>query len=768
MHISVKPTIITLSLLLASLLHAQDWEKIGWDGGATERIIKVGTTLYTVTDADGVYLSEDDGDTWKSFNTGLPNTYSSHNSVDITVSKNYLWYTTRDSASNWVLYRRTIGGSAWESVETPFGYESALNTVYPTGGDTLLLSCVDVYANPIPLAAIFLSPDAGATWQRIKSNLPDFPIGIQIASTSKVLCMYTDAYDTSEFYAADDSLYYSLDRGATWTASNQGIPDSSYVSKLVGTSDALVAEIYTVKDGYHVFNGLYRSTDHGLTWGSAISGIDTAENTSVINLFNIDNDIIACMSLNTYKSVDSGASWQQVLANYNFITFNSAVSTERGPILSSSASILVANDNITDETSLQLTTTGLTADPSWIVYSEDGVIYGNTSYGYLDDYMFRSTDNGDSWQYRQVPDGYVMSCADWKRSGDTYYISGAEIATLQPALLSTTDLSGGLDLVSTIPVDGSIYSLDVHGDTILAGTEAIDGSRGFIYLSTNSGETWKRITPSSFSSSSRAGNATISGSKFYITSDENKLYASSNGGTNWYSSFTGLDVDFKVRSIFEHRGKLFVAGNIDLGFAGDEPAVYVSSNDGLSWSKIGTGYASNIYISSCISDGQTLFLTTSPFSAFFGHPDYSTLYVSHDDGLTWVQVGNHLPNGLFVALTPDFVFTWGSAGSYRLPRSLTDVHDVTEKTHLSNISIVSYPNPASAEMYIGYTLSQSDNVHIWAYDMTGRMVATLANSKADAGKHEVVWDTRSIPSGSYLIELVTSTKRTTKVVTVLR
>jgi photosystem II stability/assembly factor-like uncharacterized protein len=767
MRYPTKPILIILSLFFASVLHAQDWEKIGWNGGATDRIIKVGTTLYTATDVDGVYMSEDDADTWMSFNTGLPITNSSRRSIDITASKSYLWFTTRDSASNNVLYRRSFGGSAWESVATPSGYESALNLVYPTGGDTLLMSCIDLYAYPIPLAAIFLSPDAGITWQKIKSNLPDFPTGIQITSTSKVLCMYTDAYDTSEFFAADDSVYYSLDRGVTWTASNQGLPDSSYINEIIGTSDALVAEVYTFKNESYVFNGLYRSSDHGSTWGSAISGIDTAENTSILYLFTIDNDIIACMNLNSYKTSDGGATWQRVLNEYDFISFNSGVSTERGLLLSSTESILIANDNITEATALLYSTIGLTARPSWIVYSEDGTLYAVFSYGYIGTYIMRSFDNGESWQFLLPLEEYSISIADWKKSDDVYYIGGTDNATYEPVLITSNDLID-FQVASSLPVDGYIYSLDIRNDTILAGTRFIEGSRGYIYFSSNKGETWKRITPGTLSTSAHIGNATISGSKFYVTDDGGKLYASSNAGTNWYSSFTGLDADLRVQSIFEHRGKLYVIGNIDLGIAGDEPVVYVSSNDGLSWSKIGTGYAPNILISSCISDGQTLFLTTSPFSTVFGHPDYSTLYVSHDDGLTWGQAGNHFPNGLYVALNPDFVFTWGSAGCYRLPRSFTGVGDAADKTQRSTSNIVSYPNPASTEMYIGYTLLRSEDVHISAYDMTGRMVSTLADGNVSAGRHEVLWDTRTIPSGSYLIELIAGGNRTTTVVTILK
>lgn len=75
-----------------------------------------------------------------------------------------------------------------------------------------------------------------------------------------------------------------------------------------------------------------------------------------------------------------------------------------------------------------------------------------------------------------------------------------------------------------------------------------------------------------------------------------------------------------------------------------------------------------------------------------------------------------------------------------------------------------YPNPFNPMTTIEYSLSKNTAVTIKVYDMTGKEVATLANSLIkNAGKHKVLFDGSNFTSGVYFYKLTTndfiSTKR---------
>ncbi len=69
-----------------------------------------------------------------------------------------------------------------------------------------------------------------------------------------------------------------------------------------------------------------------------------------------------------------------------------------------------------------------------------------------------------------------------------------------------------------------------------------------------------------------------------------------------------------------------------------------------------------------------------------------------------------------------------------------------------------YPNPFNPTTSIGFELSQSADVVLSVYNVTGQLVKTLATGTLQAGAHTVSWDGRNelgavVPSGVYLYRL---------------
>ncbi len=84
-----------------------------------------------------------------------------------------------------------------------------------------------------------------------------------------------------------------------------------------------------------------------------------------------------------------------------------------------------------------------------------------------------------------------------------------------------------------------------------------------------------------------------------------------------------------------------------------------------------------------------------------------------------------------------------------------------------------YPNPFNPETRIDYSLLTEGNVSINVYDMQGRMVTTLVNDFRASGNYSVVWNgtnqnSEALPSGIYLVKMVSAGQVVTQKVTLLK
>jgi hypothetical protein len=64
-----------------------------------------------------------------------------------------------------------------------------------------------------------------------------------------------------------------------------------------------------------------------------------------------------------------------------------------------------------------------------------------------------------------------------------------------------------------------------------------------------------------------------------------------------------------------------------------------------------------------------------------------------------------------------------------------------------------YPNPFNPSTTIQYSLLSSGLVTLELFDILGRKIITLLNSKQSSGSHQVHWDANGIPSGTYFYRL---------------
>jgi len=65
-----------------------------------------------------------------------------------------------------------------------------------------------------------------------------------------------------------------------------------------------------------------------------------------------------------------------------------------------------------------------------------------------------------------------------------------------------------------------------------------------------------------------------------------------------------------------------------------------------------------------------------------------------------------------------------------------------------------YPNPFNPSTIISYQLKTDVFVSLKVYDFIGREISTLINEIKPAGKHEVIFDAKDLPSGTYFYTLI--------------
>jgi photosystem II stability/assembly factor-like uncharacterized protein len=79
-----------------------------------------------------------------------------------------------------------------------------------------------------------------------------------------------------------------------------------------------------------------------------------------------------------------------------------------------------------------------------------------------------------------------------------------------------------------------------------------------------------------------------------------------------------------------------------------------------------------------------------------------------------------------------------------------------------------YPNPFNPATNISFAIPSAEFVKLAVYDLTGRELEILLNSKLEPGIHKAVWDASNYPSGVYFYKLETEAFSQTKKMILLK
>ena len=79
-----------------------------------------------------------------------------------------------------------------------------------------------------------------------------------------------------------------------------------------------------------------------------------------------------------------------------------------------------------------------------------------------------------------------------------------------------------------------------------------------------------------------------------------------------------------------------------------------------------------------------------------------------------------------------------------------------------------FPNPTNGPVGLSFGLEKDAVVSLKVYDLSGRLVRTLAQSEYKAGNHQVVWNTDVVSSGLYIVKMTVPGRSHTVKIAVLK
>jgi len=286
--------------------------------------------VFVSCDVGGCYVSEDGGRNWRISNAGFGDLYA------LTVAEHPKDPNTFFAGLRGGLYRSRDAGRTWTELTNglpakssgSYTLEVSAIRFAPDDPQTLYVTDGCRSHDRRGKGALYQSTDGGETWRNI------LPPGLLPPETT--VFDVTVASDNARelLISTKAGLWRSEDGGATWSPSNDGLPAHRRTQRLARCR-ARPERVYVTllqHPGDETWAaGCYRSDDRGRTWRAANDGLPqepSPKDCAFMRVFNYtpvavsenDPDLVYLgadnwRSSGVWKSTDGGAHWKHVLAD---------------------------------------------------------------------------------------------------------------------------------------------------------------------------------------------------------------------------------------------------------------------------------------------------------------------------------------------------------------------------------------------------------------------------------------------------------------------
>ena len=470
------------------------------------------------------------------------------------------------------------------------------------------------------------------------------------------------------FAGTEIGIFRSADSGKTWTPANEGLrvsPDNILPNILALTQEGNT--LYACTNG-----SLFYSTNGGDSWQQltpfqdefGISGVVIIGDTVYIGRISQES---------VFFSNDNGKSWTQI---------DSGLTGRGGPRLFAIGTTLFAQmrHHVFRLKAGENSWTQLTLEDPWQKTTIESditkfAVSGKTVYAATaDGGLFRSTDTGNFW--RSIKPKLMQHFnGELAVVGDTIFC--VDSGSVNGQVFRSTDAGNSWAMYTTNLINQTILSVETLSEqTLYAGT--FDG----VFRSTDSGESWTKINTGIINT--WIENLVFFRNALYTIITGDGIVKSVDGGNSWVPANDGLVAsDGGILTV--SGGKLYVATNeTNYGIQNlSTSGVYRLADDGSSWVAIQRNMQSSndriygvneltvsgetFYVVGQMGDGARLYrwrvgedlwtqLRTQDFlnwgtlavsgGTVYVSPAEGKLVRSFDEGDTWMDVSQNLPNSI--------------------------------------------------------------------------------------------------------------------------
>jgi photosystem II stability/assembly factor-like uncharacterized protein len=192
-------------------------------------------------------------------------------------------------------------------------------------------------------------------------------------------------------------------------------------------------------------------------------------------------------------------------------------------------------------------------------------------------------------------------------------------------------------------------------------------------------------------------------------------------------------------------------------------AVLIAEPDTLDFGLVNAGHTDTLSVTLSNIGNEAIFVTavTSDTTAFVPLWGGASIELAPDAACTFEAVFAPDTSGDFetdlIVMNSDLddvrIHVIGHAG--------IDAVDPSRAPIPASLAVRVWPNPGNAEFRIGYEIQRAQNISLSLYDLTGRLIANLAQGHQEGGAHVVSWNGSAQASGLYFVRLETETGQTT-------
>lgn len=739
---------------------------------------------------DGIYRSDNGGTTWK--NMGLKK--SEHISEIIVHPDNsdVVWVAAQGplwtSGGERGLYKTTNGGTSWKRVLGNDQWTGVTDIMIdPRNPQVLYAATWDRHRTVAALmgggpgTALYRSDDGGENWTKLTEGLPESnmgKIGITISPQNPDV-----VYAAIELDRKSGAVYRSSNRGASWTKMSDTVSG--------GTGPHYYQELYASP---HEFDRLYlmnvrvlTSGDGGKTFVQLKERDKHSDNHAIVFKKDDPNYIMLGTDAGIYETFDNAETWRYIknlpLTQFYKVAVNNAepfyhifggtqdngsaggpsATDEREGIANKhwyktlfadghqSATDPVYNDIIYAETQqgglyrIDLTTgeqvsvqpkAGL-GEPHERFNWDAPILVSphNPKRLYFASYrVWKSESRGDDWEpisgdLTRNEDRLTLPIMGRKQSWDNAWDVGA---------------------MSNYNTITSLAESPVQEGLLYAGTDD-----GFIQVSENGGESWRKIPVTALGLAPRTFVNDIKADLFdantvYVALDNHKegdfnpyLFKSTDKGQSWQSISGNIPDRTLVWRMVQDPIKK------NLLFAATEFGIYTSLNGGTSWQKLG-GAPTISFRDLTIQKRENDLVAASFGRGFFVLDDYSALREFTEDNLSqkgklftprtakWFVPRSNIGNtgaDYYFAKNPTYgaVFTYHLADEYQTAK---EVRKEKETSLNKNKADILFPGWDALDAERQENEAQ---VVLSIQDSQGNVINKISQ-KASQGSHRMAWN----------------------------